>query len=161
MHLLHPSPLIPLLTQTSFSPTLIRIVSHPPILLRHLSTAYLTLPPPLSPPEKFWGVFIPISERGYESEKLVFGSEGEGPGGGKGELVVEVLVRGGGEGRRRAVERTLEGWSHAKGGAVDLASLGCLQSLWARKVTDQVSVGFAATGRLRHQGVHTFCSLHC
>lgn len=105
----------------------------------HISTAYLTPPPPLSPPEKFWSVFIPISERGYESEKLVFGAGGEGPGGdGKGEFVVEVLVRGGGEGRRRAVERTLEGWSDTEGGAVDLVSLSSLQNIWLRKVVDQV-----------------------
>ena len=139
LHVLHPSALLPLLTQTSFSPSLTHIISHPPILLAHLSTAYLTPPPPSSTPEKFWGIFIPISERGYESEKLVFGSGGEGPGGGeKGEFVVEVLVRGGGEGRRKAVERVLEGWSGLKGGPCELMSLDSLKSIWTRKVVEEV-----------------------
>ena len=69
----------------------------------------------------------------------MFGAGGEGPGAGaNGELVLEVLVRGGGEGRRRAVERTLEGWAGEKGGPVDLASLSSLKSLWTRKVVDEV-----------------------
>ncbi|KIM85277.1 hypothetical protein PILCRDRAFT_96413 [Piloderma croceum F 1598] len=138
LQVLYPSPLLPLLTQTLFSPSITHIISHPPILLTHLSTAYSTPPPPSSTPEKFWGVFIPISERVYESEKLVFGPGGEGPGGGeKVEFVVEVLVRGGGDGRRRAVERVLEGWSVQKGGPCDLISLDSLKSIWTRKVVEE------------------------
>lgn len=139
LHVLHPAPILPLLTQTSFSPSLTHITSHPPVLLTHLSTAYMTPPPPLSTPEKFWGVFIPISERGYESEKLVFGPGGEGiGGGGKGELVVEVLLRGGAEGKKRAVERYLEGWSKFE--ACELKSLESLKSLWTtRKVPEEVN----------------------
>lgn len=104
------------------------------MLLTHLATAYLTPPPPLSTPEKFWGVFIPFSERAYESEKLVFGPNGEGGGGiVKGELVVEVLVRGGGEGRRRTVERVLEGWADTKGGPCELSAMESLKSIWTKK----------------------------
>jgi len=140
LHVLHPSPLLPLLTQTSFSPSLTHIISHPPILLTYLSTAYLTPPPPSSTPEKFWGVFIPVSERGYESEKLVFGPGGDGPGGGeKGEFIVEVLMRGGGEGRRRAVERVLEGWSRSKGGPCELTLLESLKSIWTKKVVEETA----------------------
>ncbi|KZP31280.1 hypothetical protein FIBSPDRAFT_1037730 [Athelia psychrophila] len=134
LHVLAPSQLIPLLSATSFSPSLTHILAHPPVLLTHLATAYLTPPPPLSTPEKFWGVFIPFSERAYESEKLVFGPNGEGSGGiVKGELVVEVLVRGGGEGRRRTVERVLEGWADTKGGPCELNAMESLKSIWTKK----------------------------
>ena len=129
LHVLQPSPLLGPLTQTSFFPSLTHIISHPPILLTHLATAYLTPPPPSSLPEKFWGVFSPISERGYESEKLVFGPGGEGPGGGMSEFVVELVVRG--DGRRRAVEKVLEGW--AKGGPCELESLESLKTIWSKK----------------------------
>ncbi|KAL1952000.1 hypothetical protein VTO73DRAFT_1149 [Trametes versicolor] len=133
LHSLSPSPLIPILTQTRFSPSLTHLIAHPPALLTHLASAYLTPPPPLSPPEKFWGVFIPISERPYESERLVFGPGGEGSG--SQECAVEVLVRGGadGAGRRRGVERVLEGWSPAVGGACELRELESLKSLWAKR----------------------------
>ncbi|OJT12966.1 hypothetical protein TRAPUB_10531 [Trametes pubescens] len=133
LHILSPSPLIPLLTQTRFSPSLTHLIAHPPPLLTHLASAYLTPPPPLSSPEKFWGVFIPISERPYESERLVFGSAGEGSG--LQECAVEVLVRGGadGAGRRRGVERVLEGWSPAAGGACELREMGSLKSLWSKR----------------------------
>lgn len=134
LHILHPSPLLPLLLQTSFSPSLTHLTSHPPILLTHISSEYLTPPPPLSTPEKFWGVFIPIRERGYESERLMFGPGGEGgSGGGGGEFVVEILVRGGGEGRRRAVERVLEGWSSTRGGACELNTLDSLKNIFSKK----------------------------
>ncbi|CAL1695935.1 unnamed protein product [Somion occarium] len=137
LHIRAPSSLLPLLTQTRFSPSLTHLTSHPPMLLTHLSIAYFTPPPPLSPPEKFWSVFTPISERLYESENLVFGSEGEGLAGN--EIVVEVLVRGGGvggtggEGRKRGVERALEGWVSAEGKPCDLSALESLRGLWTRK----------------------------
>ncbi|OBZ79343.1 hypothetical protein A0H81_00750 [Grifola frondosa] len=82
LHVLSPSPLLPVLTQTRFSPSLVHVNAHPTALLTHLASAYLTPPPPLSSPEKFWRVFIPVAERHYESEKLVFGQGGEGSGGG-------------------------------------------------------------------------------
>ena len=139
-HILSPSQLIPLLVQSAFSPSLIHLAAHPPVLLTHLATAFLTPPPPVSPPAKFWGVFLPVSERGYESDRLVFGPGGEGSGGG-GEMVVDVLVRGGGDGsgRRRAVERVLEGWSAALGGACDLTALESLKGVWKRKTVDEVN----------------------
>ncbi|KAL7285272.1 hypothetical protein ACG7TL_000366 [Trametes sanguinea] len=133
LHALAPSPILPILSQTRFSPTLTHLIAHPTALLTHLASAYLTPPPPLSPPEKFWGVFIPISERHYESEKLVFGSGGEGSG--LQEFVVEVLVRGGGDatGRRRGVERELEGWSSSLNGLCELRELDSLKTLWSKK----------------------------
>ncbi|KAI0801316.1 hypothetical protein C8Q74DRAFT_1364938 [Fomes fomentarius] len=135
LHTLAPSPLLPLLTQPRFSSPLTHLTAHPTALLTHLASAYLTSPPPLSAPEKFWAVFIPIAERHYESEKLVFGPGGEG--GGLQEFVVEVLVRGGGaegSGRRRpGVVRVLEGWSPAAGGACELRELDKLKTLWAKK----------------------------
>lgn len=74
----------------------------------------------------------------------MFGLEGEGSGGGgKGELVVEVLSRGAGEGRKRGVERVLEGWSVAKGGPCELTSLESLKSIWTRKVVEEVGISFA------------------
>lgn len=49
------------------------------------------------------------------------------------EMVVDVVVRGDG-GKRRGVERVLEGWSAAKGGC-ELVALDSLKSLWATKKT--------------------------
>lgn len=134
VHIQASSPLIPLLCQTRFSPSLTHLISHPPVLLAHLSTSYFTPPPPLSPPEKFWSVFTPISERLYESEKLVFGSEGAGHAGD--EIVVEVIVRGGGEGaagRKRGVEKVLEGWVGEEGRPCELSALESLRSVFTRK----------------------------
>ncbi|KAI0639350.1 hypothetical protein C8Q77DRAFT_1045236 [Trametes polyzona] len=133
LHALSPSPILPVLTQTRFSPSLTHLIAHPTALLTHLASAYLTPPPPLSPPEKFWSVFIPVSERTYESERLVFGSGGEGSG--LPEFVVEVLVRGGADstGRRKGVERVLEGWSPATGGPCELRELESLKALWSKK----------------------------
>ncbi|KAI0078925.1 hypothetical protein K474DRAFT_784223 [Panus rudis PR-1116 ss-1] len=134
VHIVSPSPLIPQLTQTRFSSSLTHLTSHPPALLLHVSSAYLTLPPPLSPPEKFWSVFGPISERWYESEKLVFGGDGEGWGGE--DVVVEVLIRGPGAGdggRKRGVERVLEGWKSDVGRPSELSDLESLKSLWSKK----------------------------
>ena len=56
-------------------------------------------------------------------------------------MVVDVLVRGGGDGsgRRRAVERVLEGWSAALGGACDLTALESLKGVWKRKTVDEVN----------------------
>ncbi|KAI0335326.1 hypothetical protein GY45DRAFT_902702 [Cubamyces sp. BRFM 1775] len=138
LHVLAPSPILPILTQTRLSPSLTHVIAHPTALLTHLASAYLTPPPPLSAPEKFWGIFIPISERHYESEKLVFGQGGEG--GGLPEFVAEVLVRGGadGSGRRRGVERVLEGWSPSLGGPCELRELEDLRILWAKKPTTEV-----------------------
>ncbi|KZT06922.1 uncharacterized protein LAESUDRAFT_759086 [Laetiporus sulphureus 93-53] len=138
LHVVAPSRIIPALMHTRLSPILLHIIAHPTALILHLATAYLTMPPPLSPPEKFWSVFLPIAERHYESEKLVFGPGGEGSGGR--EFVVEVLVRGAdGPGRRRGVERVLEGWSGipACGSPCELSQLESLKGLWTRKVVEE------------------------
>ncbi|KAJ7293632.1 hypothetical protein C8J57DRAFT_33394 [Mycena rebaudengoi] len=136
IHCLSPSSLSPLLCQPGFSTSLTHVVSHPPSLLLHLSTEYLTLPPPASSEAKFWAIFLPISERLYESEKLIFGPGGEGSGDAS-EIVIEVLVRGDGDssGRRRGVERTLQGWSFAQGPCL-LAEIETLKSLWSRNVAE-------------------------
>ncbi|KAM5535417.1 hypothetical protein V8D89_010939 [Ganoderma adspersum] len=139
LHVLAPSPLLPLLVQTRFSSSLTHLTAHPSALLTHLASAYLTPPPPLSPDEKFWGVFIPITERHYESEKLVFGPGGEGSGSST-EFVVEVLARGGADdtGRRRGAQRVLEGWSVAFGGPCELHQLENLKALWSKKTVVEV-----------------------
>jgi elongator complex protein 5 len=131
LHVNSPSPILPLLTQTTLSNSLTHIRAHPPEILTHLATAYLTPPPPASPATKFWSVFIPFSEREYEIDRLVFGRGGEGRAGAtKGEAVIEILVRGHSDGgRRRGIDRVLEGWS-ATLGPCELSELETLKSVW-------------------------------
>ncbi|KAI0348002.1 hypothetical protein BDW22DRAFT_1350132 [Trametopsis cervina] len=133
VHGIGSSPLTSSLRQPSFSSTLTHIIAHPPVLIEHLARSYSTPPPPLSTPEKFWGVFLPIAEREAESEALVFGADGEGYGGS--EIVVELVVRSTGDGRRRGVERALEGWI-VEGdvpGPCDLRKLDSLRSIWSQR----------------------------
>ena len=131
LHGLQTCKLTPLLIQPAFSPSLICLLAHPSALLVHLAGEYLTPPPPASPDAKFWGVFLPVSERNHECERLVFGNDGEGTGSTT-ELVVEVLVRGlQGSGKRRGVERTLEGWSSSEG-VCELMKLENLKGLWRK-----------------------------
>ena len=135
-HVLAPCPLIPLLTEVRLSPALCHLKSHPPVLLTHISSAYLIPPPPQSSPEKFWSVFGPLSERQHECEKLVYGSDGEGSGGSA--IVVEVLIRSaGGTGRKRGVERELEGWMSSTSTPCNLQMLESLKPLWTKKVVLQ------------------------
>ncbi|KAJ8596917.1 hypothetical protein M405DRAFT_756578 [Rhizopogon salebrosus TDB-379] len=135
---LQPCPLLELMTQTSLSPTLIHLIAHPPAMIAHLSSAYSTPPPPAGPAEKFWSVFIPFSERTHESDRLVYGPEGNGTSAGSWrgedtrEFVVEVLVRGG---SRRGVERTIEGW--VGDAPCDLYALESLKSIWHKKKTEE------------------------
>ncbi|KAI5124685.1 hypothetical protein M0805_004293 [Coniferiporia weirii] len=152
-HLTSLSALLPLLKQPNFSPALTHLTAHPPALLMHIATAYLTPPPSRSSdafaPEhlKFWSVFAPLAERAREVEQLVFGTGGEGGAGGgpSDELVVEVVVRARGgdapfsnalpnSARRRGVERVLEGWCAAKGGPVELEELESLKGVWRKQV---------------------------
>ncbi|KAG1744875.1 hypothetical protein EDD22DRAFT_786134 [Suillus occidentalis] len=132
------SPLLELLTQTSLSPTLMHLTAHPPAIITHIASAYFTHPPPAGPAEKFWSVFIPFSERTHESERLVYGPEGNGTSAGawvsKGtrEFVVEILIRGG---SKRGVERSVEGW---KGDVpCDLQALDSLTSIWTRRNAEE------------------------
>ncbi|KAJ7487659.1 hypothetical protein B0H11DRAFT_2278730 [Mycena galericulata] len=137
LHAISPSALLPLLSQPAFSPSLTLVISHPSSLLIHLSTGYLTAPPPLSPEAKFWGIFLPVSERIEESERLIFGPGGEGTGDDD-EFVIEVIVRGDGDGvRRRGVDRTLQGWSLARG-TCPLVEIVTLKSLWSRNISEPI-----------------------
>lgn len=135
--------------QVSLSPSLVYLTAHPPALLVHLATDYLTPPPPSSTEEKFWSVFLPIRDRPYESINLIHGPKGEGSGSLM-ELVVEVLVRSSGGVKRRGVTRTLEGWSMARGEPCELASLESLKSLW-RKAIDEVNLLVSCS-----RNAHTF-----
>ncbi|TFK41107.1 hypothetical protein BDQ12DRAFT_678911 [Crucibulum laeve] len=115
LHGTQPSKLIPLLTQTAFSPSIAHVIVHPTSLLAYVATEYLTPPPPASPAAKFWSVFLPISERGYDTEQVTFGARGEGSGDAS-EMVVEIILRGNdGSSKKRTVERVLEGWSSTEG----------------------------------------------
>ncbi|KAJ7225465.1 hypothetical protein GGX14DRAFT_420632 [Mycena pura] len=135
VHSVAPSSLLLLLCQPVFSLSLTHVISHPTSLISHLSTEYLTLPPPLSPEAKFWGIFLPISGRVSESERLIFGAGGEGAGDDE-ELVIELIVRGEREGlRRRGVERTLLGWSLARG-VCPLGEIAALKSLTSRNIAE-------------------------
>lgn len=85
-----------------------------------------------------------MSSRSSEVDALVFGKSGEGGAGGgpRDEIVVDVLVRGRGTGleanelgqgrKKRGVERSLEGWSAAKGGLCLLTDLEELKGVWGR-----------------------------
>ncbi|KAF8237803.1 hypothetical protein L208DRAFT_1421463 [Tricholoma matsutake] len=132
LHGLKTCKLAPLLMQPAFSPSLVCLLAHPSVLITHLAREYLTPPPPASSDSKFWGVFLPVSERDYECERLVFGNDGEGSGSTT-EFVLEVLVRSlNGSGRKRGVERTLEGWSSIEGGTCELTKLESLKTLWRK-----------------------------
>lgn len=117
------------LCQTSFSPSLVLHTAYPASLLLHISTNYLTPPPPFSPEPKFWAVFLPISERQHDIDAIVYGGEGSGSHVTE-EFVVETIVRGGQNGsrKRRAIERNLRGWKSPNGFCElkDLAQLGGL-----------------------------------
>ncbi|KAG6845800.1 hypothetical protein H0H87_003854 [Tephrocybe sp. NHM501043] len=132
LHATRPSQLIPLLTQPTFSPSIIQLIAHPVALLIHLAREYLTPPPPFSPKAKFWSAFLPLSERIYDVERLVYEitSNGEGSGG-VAEIVFEIIVRGG-EGRKRSIERELEGWSSSSG-PCDLTKLDSLKGVCTKK----------------------------
>ncbi len=132
LHILSPSPLLPLITSTPFSASLVHLTAHPPALLHHLSSEFLIPPPPLSSLSKFWSVFLPVSERIQDTERLVFGPRGEGcehPS----EIVIELTVREGSS-RKRGVERVLEGWSSVQDkGFCQLTALESLKDLMKKR----------------------------
>ena len=101
---------ISLVTQATFTSSLIHLKAHPTAILNHIAVEYLTPPPTaLDRNIKFWGVFIPLSQRQRDVNELVFGSSGEGAGSAD-EIVVEIIIRGV-TGAKRSVERELEAWS--------------------------------------------------
>ena len=166
LHSQSPSALLPLITQTGFSSFLSHVIVHPPALLAHLATEFLLPPPPISPLPKFWSIFLPLSERVHDTERLVFGSGGEGSGNPT-EFVVELIVREG-AGRNRGVERVLEGWSIALHGPCELNALEALKPLTEKKhgkVTTQIlefilvilSYRFISRPLLPRQIPHTTC----
>ena len=76
----------------------------------------------------------------------MFGSDEHAEGGSlPDEFVVEILVRGRsadvpivpGSGKRKGVERLLEGWSASRGGPVPLEELDSLKSVWRKKPLSQ------------------------
>ncbi|ETW87262.1 hypothetical protein HETIRDRAFT_469158 [Heterobasidion irregulare TC 32-1] len=140
LHLLSPTPLLPLLLPPRVSPSLTHLTAHPPSLLTHLSTTQFMTPPPSTPAAAFWRVFAPLAARTWEVERLVYGAGDEGAGSGWNETVVEVLLRGPGagvgEGKRRGAERVLEGWVSGKG-PCELAQLDSLKKIWTRKASDE------------------------
>ena len=122
--------LIAHLSQTSFSPSLVMYTAYPASHLLHISTDYMTPPPPLSSEQKFWSVFLPISERQHDIDAAVYGGEGSGSHVTE-EFVVETIVRGGQNGsrRKRAIERNLRGWKPPNG-FCGLKDLSRLEGLW-------------------------------
>ncbi|KAF5390222.1 hypothetical protein D9757_002880 [Collybiopsis confluens] len=145
LHICSPSKILPLIVSTSFSPSITHLIAHPPVLITHLAEEYMTPPPPLSPDVKFWGLFIPISERNRDTESLIFGPGGDGSGG-HSEMVVEAIVRGGQDvsGRRKAAERFLEGWDLDQSRPVPLSQLRTLASIWKRKVVTEEAAPHSA-----------------
>ena len=132
--------LVAQLNQTSFSPSLVLHTAYPTSLLLHISTTYMTPPPPLSPEPKFWSVFLPISERQHDTDSIVYGDEGSGSHVTE-DFVVETIVRGGQNGsrRKRAVERNLRGWK-SPDGFCELKDLPQLGGLWEPNKTPAETV---------------------
>lgn len=133
------------LSQTSFSPSLVMHTAYPTSHLLHISTNYMTPPPPLSSEPKFWSVFLPISERQYEIDAVVYGGGGSGSHVTE-EFVVETIVRGGQNGsrRRRAIERNLRGWKPPNG-FCGLKGLSELEGLWG---TPRIQVETVCASRI-------------
>ncbi|EIW86662.1 hypothetical protein CONPUDRAFT_134056 [Coniophora puteana RWD-64-598 SS2] len=137
-----PCTILDMVTQATFSSSLAHVIAHPPELLSHLSSIYMTKYDPSSPNEKFWSLFIPFSRRTYEADKLVYSADGSGSNGGawcehwvRGnkvlhrEFVLELVIRT--EGRRRTIERSLEGWKNDH--PTNITNLESLKDLWAYK----------------------------
>ena len=125
---LTPVALLNALLHPSFSNSLTQIIAHHPILLEHIATEYLIPPDPDSP--KWWSVFLPLSTRAYEVEKLVFGSTGDGAGSST-DFVVERVVRD----KRKSIQRTMDGWDISKSEYVELNKMESLKFIWKRGET--------------------------
>ena len=125
------------LLQTKFSASVVSLSSYPTVLLSHVANNYMNPPPPLTTPEKFWNVFLPIAQRRDESEKLIFGPGAPGCEGE--EFLVEIVLRSAdGSSRRRGIDRSLEGWQTATNAACEISQLADLKSLWSKRPIEQV-----------------------
>jgi elongator complex protein 5 len=122
LHFSTPSPLRDLVLTPRLSSTLAQVIAHPPALLKHLATTQLTPPPPASTPDRFWSVFVPLSARTWEVERIVLGPGGVGLSD-DGEIVLQVVTRG----RGRNVERDLDGWT--LNGPCSLSDLDSLKGI--------------------------------
>jgi elongator complex protein 5 len=135
-----PSETASFLLQTDFSSSLFHLTAHPTSLFHYLFKEYMISPPPISPDVKFWSVFIPLSERTHEVDQLFFGPQSEGSSCGT-EIVMEVLSRGSNsQTRRRATERTLEGWDSVKPQPYPISELQALRPLFLQKPVVEVRV---------------------
>lgn len=140
MHSLKPSEIASFLLQTDFSSSLFHLTTHPTSLFHYLFKEYMVSPPPISPDVKFWSVFIPLSERVHEVDHLFLGPQGEGSSCGT-EIVMEILSRGNNSrSRRRATERTLEGWNSVKSQPCAISELQSLKLLFLQKSVVEVRV---------------------
>ncbi|EKM83837.1 hypothetical protein AGABI1DRAFT_117306 [Agaricus bisporus var. burnettii JB137-S8] len=126
------------LLQTEFSSSLFHLTAHPTSLFHYLYKEYMISPPPISPDVKFWSVFIPLSERTHEVDLLSFGPHGEGSSCGT-EIVMEILTRGNNsQSRKRATERTLEGWDSIHSQPCAVSDLQALTPLFLQKQAAEV-----------------------
>jgi hypothetical protein len=91
---------------------------------------------------------MPVSERIHDTERLVFGLSGEGSSS-PAEFVVELIVRDGAGGRKRGVDRALEGWAVAAGVPCELSSLQSLKHLMTKKPAEVRAYGQRLPSYLR------------
>ncbi|EAU93026.2 hypothetical protein CC1G_06746 [Coprinopsis cinerea okayama7 len=147
LHGLEPK-LISLLIQPSFTPSLMYLKGHPPGIVAHIATEYLTPPPPYSTIPKFWSIFTPLSERRYTVNELVFGTKSEIHKEVE-EILLEVLVRrpGGQGSKKRSIERELEAWS-ANVGPCEWTQLDTLRSVWSKSAISEPTTAVDPTENL-------------
>ncbi|KIY47044.1 hypothetical protein FISHEDRAFT_66217 [Fistulina hepatica ATCC 64428] len=126
-----PCPVLRSLIQPSFSSTIRLVKTHPVALLVHLARSYSSPPPPMTAESAFWGVFLPLSERMDESERLLFGpSPDDEELLMSSEMVLEVLIRS--THRSKGVERTLKGWT--VNGPCELPAMSGLKHIFHKQM---------------------------
>jgi len=146
IHSVKPENIADLLLQTSFSSLLVNLKAHAISLFLHLSKEYMISPPPVTPEPKFWSIFIPLSERLDEIERLSFGPQGEGSGCNR-EMIIEILARGiNTQAGKRGAERVLEGWNATRNMPCSLPDLQSLKSLFSQKELMEVLIFGFNTG---------------
>ena len=142
IHSVKPENIADLLLQTSFSSLLVNLKAHATSLFLHLSKEYMISPPPATPEPNFWSIFIPLSERLDEIERLSFGLQGEGSGCNR-EMIIEILARGINiRARKRGAERVLEGWDATRNMPCSLPDLQSLKSLFSKELIEVFIFGF-------------------